>query len=105
MIKISKKKKKIVRKDEFGNPIRNVGNFTADSWNFKNVKKVFARRGYRGQSSRYNYTAKAYWKDTKEYAGKFKMSAKNLKDLKGSIKAESDWVHIQLKRSKERNKR
>ena len=99
------KKKKIVKKDEFGNEIRNIGNFAADSWKFKNVKKVFARRGFRGQPSRYEYTAKAYWKDTNEYAGKFKMDAKNLKDLKSSIKAESDWVHIQLKRSKERSKK
>lgn len=30
------------------------------------------------------------------------MDAKNLKDLKSSIQAESDWVHIQLKRSKKR---
>ena len=96
------KKKKIVKKDEFGRVIRNVGDFTADSWKFKNVKKVFAGRGYRGQPSRYDYTAKAYWKDTNEYAGKFKMTAKNLKNLKTSIRAEPDWVHIQLKRSKKR---
>lgn len=94
------KKKKIVRKDEFGRVIRNVGDFAAESWKFKSVKKVFARRGYRGQPSRYEYTAKAYWKDTNKYAGKFRMNAKNLKDLKGSIEAEPDWVHIQLKRSK-----
>lgn len=94
------KKKKIVKRDEFGNVIRNVGDFTADSWKFKKVKKVFARTGYRGQPSRYEYTAKAYWKDTNKYAGKFKMTAKNLNDLKGSIKLESDVVHIQLKRSK-----
>jgi len=99
------KKKKIVKKDEFGNVVRSVGNFTADSWKFKKVKKVFSHRGYRGQPSRYDYTAKAYWKDTNEYAGKLKMSAKNLKDLKSSIKAEPDWVHIQLKRSKERSKK
>jgi hypothetical protein len=30
------------------------------------------------------------------------MNAKNLKDLKSSIKAESDWVYIQLKNSKKR---
>lgn len=98
------KKKKIVKRDEFGRVVRDVGDFTADSWNFKNVKKTFSHRGFRGQPSRFEYTAKAYWKDTKEYAGKFTMKAKNLKDLRSSIQAESDGVHIQLKRSKERKK-
>ena len=95
----------IVQKDKFGRSKRSVGGFSADSWKFKNVKKIFSHRGYRGQPSRYEYTAKAYWKDSNKFAGDFRMTAKNLKDLKGSIKAESDWVHIQLKRSKERNKR
>ena len=99
------KKRKIVKKDEFGRVIRNVGNFTEKSWNFKNVKKTFSHHGYRGSPSTYEYTAKAYWKDSNEFAGNFTMKAKNLKGLKQNIKLESDWVHIQLKRSKERMRR
>lgn len=99
------KKKKIVKRDEFGRIVRNVGNFSADSWNFKNVKKTFSHHGYRGSPSSYEYTAKAYWKDTKKFAGNFSMKAKNLKDLKTSIQAESDGVSIDLHYSRERLKR
>lgn len=99
------KKKKIVKKDEFGRVIRNVGNFSKNSWNFKNVKKIFSSHGYRGSPSNYEYTAKAYWRDSNEFAGNFTMNAKNLKNLKQNIELESDWVHIQLKRSKERMKK
>jgi len=95
----------IVQKDKFGRSKRKVGDFSADSWKFKNVKKVFSHHGYRGQPSRYEYTAKAFWRDSNEYAGEFRMTAKNLKDLKSSIRLESDVVHIQLKRSKERSKK
>ena len=87
------------------NKKRKIGNFKADSWEFRNVKKEFRSKGYRGSPSNYEYTARAYWKDSGEFAGNFSMGAKNLKDLKENIKLEDDWVHIQLKRSKERMKK
>ena len=87
------------------NQKRKIGNFKEASWEFRNVKKVFRSRGFRGSPSNYEYTAKAYWEDTGEFAGNFNMSAKNLKGLKQNIKLESDWVHIQLKKSKERMKK
>lgn len=94
-----------MKRDEFGRVVRDVANFTESSWDFKKVKKTFSSHGYRGSPSHYEYTAKAYWKDSKEYAGEFSMGAKNLKDLKSSIKLESDWVNVQLHHSKERRKR
>ena len=84
------------------NKKRKIGNFKTDSWEFRNVKKDFSHKGYRGASSTYKYTANAYWEDSGEFAGYFIMKAKNLKGLKQNIKLESDTVHNQLKRSKER---
>ena len=87
------------------NQKRKIGNFKSASWEFRNVKKVFSHKGYRGTPSTYEYTANAYWEDSGEFAGNFNMKAKNLKGLKQNIKLESDWVNIQLKRSKERMKK
>ena len=81
---------------------RKIGNFKADDWEFRNVKKAFSHKGHRGAPSTYKYTANAYWKKSGKFAGYFIMNAKNLKDLKENIKLEDDTVHLQLRRSKER---
>lgn len=104
MIIIAKKQTKI-KYDKFGRTIRPLRDFSHDGYIFKNVRKIYSHSGWRGSKSTYEFDAKAYYKDSGKFAGNFKMKAKNMKDLKENIKLESDTVHIQLKRSKERMKK